>query len=169
MGDEPAALSPIDPVREHFAAIGVVAAEWANFEATVDYEAITLAGMLEELGACFTAQISGIGRKLDAYIAVARHLGAREVLIKEAIRFSESAHALGEKRNRIVHDPWNLNMEGNPRRFEITARKRLRYEFVDMSTCEVLKCAGDVMGIVEKFIKLCGNITSDIQASRGSS
>ena len=62
--------------RDHMAAVGLVAGEWAYFEVVVDIAALSVAELDLERGACFTAQIVGHARKVDAYLAVVRHRGA---------------------------------------------------------------------------------------------
>src|SRR6185437_163061 len=59
----------------HYATIGKVAVEWAYFEAMVDEWLHILADVDTEIGVCFTGQMIGIRPRLDAYIALARHLG----------------------------------------------------------------------------------------------
>jgi hypothetical protein len=69
-------------------------------------------------------------------------------------KFAKDTVGMAERRNRIVHDPWNLNMSTSPRRFEITARKVLRYMFVEVTTDEVRRCANDIRNLVDRFEKL---------------
>lgn len=157
-------LPPNDPVREHYAAIGVVAAEWANFEAIIDYCTIRLTGLRDDFGACLTSQISGSARKLDAYISVARNRGATDV-DKDLKKFSEAVARLAERRNRIVHDPWSVSHGQTPRRFEITARKILKYEFVEVSTADVHNCAADIRLVVDQLEKLHERIIFQVGAS----
>jgi hypothetical protein len=57
--------------NRHYSAVGQVAANWASFEATVDSYSIVLSGLSADIIVCFTAQIPGSGRKLDAYISLA--------------------------------------------------------------------------------------------------
>jgi hypothetical protein len=95
--------------RMHYAAIGRVASYWSFFEVIVDMWSMRLAGIHYRRGLCL-AQISGIGRKLDAFISLARlrdlPLGVPDKLNK----FAESAQGLSEKRNRLVHDVWFLSV-----------------------------------------------------------
>jgi hypothetical protein len=62
--------------REHYELIGTIASAWAALEATIDIQALRMAKIDIRPGLCFTAQMSGHGRKLDAYFACARLRGA---------------------------------------------------------------------------------------------
>jgi hypothetical protein len=76
-------LPPTDPAilaeeaknwaqRQHYSAIGRVAANWSYYEAVVDICSIRLAAIDTRKGLIFTSQIAGIVRKLDVYISLAR-------------------------------------------------------------------------------------------------
>src|ERR1700719_460078 len=98
----PQELSQSDTL--HLAAIGMVASGWAGFEVLIDTFALQLARSRGSWGYCFTAQVIGPARKLDAYISVARLRGA-DKFIPELESFVKDTVGLGERRNRVVHDP----------------------------------------------------------------
>ena len=129
MSDEPSEVERYRPEGEyaqrHYAAIGKVAAEWAEFEFILDTRTLRLAGFPAEKGTCLTAQIAGPARKLDAYISLARLCGASETTIKKISKFQQQTYDLAEKRNRIVHDQWLIFPSGSTHRLEITARRKL--------------------------------------------
>jgi hypothetical protein len=62
MSDEPSEVERYRPEGEyaqrHYAAIGKVAAEWAEFEFILDTRTLRLAGFPAEKGTCLTAQIA---------------------------------------------------------------------------------------------------------------
>jgi hypothetical protein len=58
--------------NKHYAAIGRAAVSWAFFESIVDGWSLNIAGIHMRPGLCFTAQIYGIGRKLETFISLAR-------------------------------------------------------------------------------------------------
>lgn len=123
-----------DPVREHYTAIGMVAAEWAELELLIDEYSSELAGIrFHDLGACFTAQIGGAARKLDAYLSLAHQRGISGA--KAALHaFARDTVPLAERRNRIIHDPWVISGDGigiRPQRLEVTARRELRHAFIE--------------------------------------
>ena len=93
-----------DLSSEHYAAIGRVAVEWAIFESNIDLSAIRLAKINHEAGICFTAQITGSGRKLDAYIAIAQWRGATKKTMGKLHELAKDSTGLAERRNKIVHD-----------------------------------------------------------------
>jgi hypothetical protein len=67
--------------------------------------ALMLAQIPQQTGLCLTAQIGGSARKLDAYIAIARLRGA-DKFMGELDALAKATTALSERRNRVVHDPW---------------------------------------------------------------
>ncbi len=138
----------------HFAAIGRVASDWALFETVVNFQSVELAQIQRSIGACFTAQISGIARKLDAYISLARQRGAKPGTISELCEFATDAGRVAEQRNRIVHDPWVLDDPLNPTRVEITARKKVRVEWIPVSTSEVGDVTKRILELMNRFTLL---------------
>lgn len=152
--DEPfTPIAEIMAAQQHYAAIGSVAAEWADFEGKIDFLALKLAKFNQEKGACFTAQISGSDRKLNAYISIAKILGATD-LSEDLEIFAKDTQKLAERRHRIIHDPWAVSLYGIPRRFETTARRKLRRQFIDVPTSDVSKCATDIRDHLERLDKL---------------
>ncbi len=135
-----------------------MAASWANFEATVDSYSVILSGVSPDIVVCFTAQIPGSGRKLDAYISLARLRGAPTEVIKALCKFAESTHKLAERRNRAVHDPWFLNSPENPQRLEITAQKTSVIAMREVSTEDVLKLAKDIWNHTERLDELAAKV-----------
>jgi hypothetical protein len=145
----------------HYAAIGRVAAEWAALETTIDTRSLQLAEIKPEVGICFTAQISGWARKLDAYIAVANWWGAVKT-VKKLNVFAKDTNGLAEQRNRIVHDPWVGFKQ--PHRLEATARKKLRFEFIHMPTDDVLKVSRLITEHVIRFDRLADEVEAELNA-----
>lgn len=129
----------------HYSAIGAVAAVWSNFEATVDREALELAGIDVDIGTCFTAQIAGSARKLDAYISLARLLrDLPEKLIRDLEKFSKQTVTLSERRNRVVHDVWYFDHPNPPERHEASARRILQRRLVPTTTEELRAFVGTI-------------------------
>ena len=117
-------------VIRHFTAVGMIATAWASIELILDSYALALAGLGEtEVAQCFTAQVIGSARKIDAYIAVAMFKGATK-LAGELDSFAKDTAGLAEQRNRIVHDPWDATHPGGPRRLEVSARRKLKTGYV---------------------------------------
>lgn len=140
---------------EHYAAIGRVAAHWSYFEWFVDRSAIELCGQNELFVSCFTSQITGHARKLDAYISVARLVGVSDSLASNLCKFSQKVARVAEQRNRAIHDVWLLiSPKEKAARYEITARKKLRAELVMMPTAQVLNLAHEIEMLAATFSKL---------------
>src|SRR5947209_6708165 len=71
--DQNAVMLLFKQVRDdgHYSAIGQVAASWSILEAIIDRRTHVLARIDPSTGICLTAQITGIMRKLDAYVSLA--------------------------------------------------------------------------------------------------
>jgi hypothetical protein len=148
--------------QEHYAAIGRVAVEWSSFEANIDLYSLRLAGFNQEEGICFTAQIAGSGRKLDAYIAIAQVRGLKAATVKKLHVFAADTQGLAEQRNRVVHDSWAGI--GGPHCLEATARKKLKFEYVEVPTKEVLKLSHKISAHNERFYQLNEQIRAELDA-----
>ncbi|MDX2143413.1 MAG: hypothetical protein SFV19_08665 [Rhodospirillaceae bacterium] len=144
---------------QHYAAIGHVAAAWAYFEAVVDEWTLKLANIPTKRGICLTAQIAGSARKLDAFIALAclKDIGK---LAGKLQKFSQNTVGLAERRNRVVHDPWDTTDILEPSRIEATARKKLRLGRVRVPTKVVLDLAIEVDEHRESFEALASEVFS---------
>jgi hypothetical protein len=90
--------------NKHYAAIGRAAVSWAFFESIVDGWSLNIAGIHLRPGLCFTAQIYGIGRKLETFISLARLRQLPSTLVVKLEDFYRRAKGAGGKRDRIVHD-----------------------------------------------------------------
>lgn len=146
--------------KDHYAAIGKVAANWAVFEHLIDSRTIELGQLPLIPASCLTANISAL-RKLDAYVAMAKSLGT--TLEKTLHTFQADAKSFCEQRNRVIHDPWILIA---PReralRFEITARSKLRAELVPMPTADVIALADKITDLCQRFADLSTSIAAEL-------
>jgi hypothetical protein len=154
--DDPAKLMRMVGLPpQHYAAIGKVAANWSALELIVDSACWELAGVGDEPGVCLTSQVAGIQRKLDALTALLRLREKPEVLIKDINKFSDRARALAERRNRVVHDPWQHGGSlGTPHRVEASARKKLVFKSVPMPTDEVVALVDEIWNLTDRFTVL---------------
>jgi hypothetical protein len=150
MASDPKEPGPSDPFGKladisvkHLAAVGLIASSWAGFELAIDQAALGLARIPQNVGICFTAQSAGSARKFDAYIAVARLKGA-ESFAGELDKFAKAVASVAERRNRVVHDPWFIiTADGKPHRYEATARRKLRSEYIHVTREEMEKLVND--------------------------
>lgn len=152
--------------QAHYAAIGRVAANWTYFEYEIDHQSIALAGFSPPLAACLTAQISGHGRKLDAYIALADLRDPLPAHMSALHKLAMDAKKLSIRRNRVVHDPWFMVAASTQaRRFEISASKKLIYELVHYPTPKVERLAEEIGALTRRFCTLAIEIQSARDAS----
>jgi hypothetical protein len=153
-----------DVTEAHLAAVGRVASEWASLEATIDTCSHHLADIPVKVGICFTSQVAGTARKIDAYIALAKLQGASKTL-SALNEFAKDTHGLAEQRNRILHDPWIGAT--NPHRLEATAKKTLRLEFIPTSTDTVLALANKIILHEKRIIEIAEKVTLEVRTSHG--
>lgn len=153
--------------HEVYAAVGAVAAAWSGFEMQIDLSALRLAGLFQfDVAQCFTAQISGSARKLDAYIAVAKERGSA-TFGAELDKFAKDTAALAERRNRIVHDMWFVQGPEIIARFEVTARRKLRALLVPVKLPEIYQCFSDIADHTVTFRNLDARIQAEVDALPG--
>lgn len=150
-----------EETREHLSLIGLVAAAWSQFEADLDTYTIGLGRIPAWPGRCLTAQVIGPARKLDAYIAIARLQGA-DKFMGELEKFAKATAHLAERRNRIVHDPWLKIGAGTASRLESTARRKLRYELVEVPLDEMEKLVQDIGAHEDALIELHSRIEGHV-------
>ncbi|MEL3892803.1 hypothetical protein V6B08_21180 [Ferrovibrio sp. MS7] len=139
----------------HYAAIGRVAANWNEFEAAIDVTSAFIADLDEEIAACFTAQMIGVGPKSNALLSLMKQTSFDSKACKELEKFfKERVIGLSEQRNRAVHDVWHLENAQQPTRFEVTAKKTLRYLRVDMPTKDLITLANNIQKLKDDFVAL---------------
>lgn len=151
----------------HFAAIGRVAANWGYFEALIDTWSIHLADVRAEIVVCFTAQIMGSRGKLDAFISLANHLGASPISLTKLNKLASDTVGLAEQRNRAVHDVWILDDPDDPKRFEATAKRKLRLGPIPVATKDLRKLADRIDDHASKFDKIAKEIFIALSSSHG--
>jgi hypothetical protein len=137
---------------EHYAAIGMVASNWAGLEILIDSAIWALSGMDDEEGACLTAQFGSIGRRLDAFNALIRLREGSAALIGKINAFTKAAHDTVKERNRIIHDPWVREKHtGAPHRFQVTADPRPVMKYKLVPTDDVIAVADRIADLVDQF------------------
>lgn len=167
---DPIILQRMEDARvsnKHYAAIGLVAARWSYFEATVDGWISAFLRRPPEVTVCLTGQMIGPGPRLNAFIALARFLDAREKWNQVLEEFATDATGLAEQRHRAVHDVWDLSQPTEPRRREATARKRLRYLSVHAPTNELIKLAAQIDELTWRFDDIASAIFTETAQNAG--
>jgi hypothetical protein len=162
---EPKRCGPESELAErHYAAIGKVAVEWAELEGMLDIRAIEVAGFDTTNGMCFALQIVGPGRKLNVYMAVAELRGAKTGTLKKLRRLQQDILAVAEKRNRVIHDQWEIKPSGSPIRLELTANKTLIAEYKFHPTNAVESIRTEIRSLIERFELLDGGVLSELNS-----
>ncbi len=147
----------------HFTAIGKVASNWAAFEQIANSLLWVLAGVDDRAGACLTAQIPHMGRTLGALTALVRLRGGNDALVKAINKFQDTTVGLGNRRNRVVHDPWQIDdATGHPKRLEISADKKpvFGYEIVPLEKIEAL--VDEIWEHITKFEALANRVLAEV-------
>ena len=140
---------------DHYKSIGSVAAIWAKLELNINYAIWNLANLDKEAGACITAQIIAPVPRMRALISLVHYRGGKDDLMKSLNRFSGKLDKLARRRNRIVHDPWSISeATGDMRRMEITADRKLTFQFKLETTDDIDKVYDEIDGAVKEFSKL---------------
>lgn len=153
-------------VSQHFAALGYVAAAWAEFEASVDWWLWFFAEMRPEVGVCFTGQMIGPRPRIDAFVALVRHLGVSKNWNAKLDDFANDARKLGEGRNRALHDVWDMTNPQLPQRREATARGTVRYLSVHQPTEKLISLVKHIHDLTAKFeITLADAICDELYPS----
>jgi hypothetical protein len=133
----------------HYAAVGKLASNWAEFEHRIQWAIWNIAGLDNLTGACITAQIGNSGRLIDAMIALLRLKGATESSITSLNKFAARVGDKQRQRNRIVHDPWSFKIpNGEAVRGELSASREVISTFVPHSTKEVEDFADGISALV---------------------
>ncbi len=141
------------PPDDHpvYSFIGRVTSDWSHFESQLDGIIGLLAKTDAPVTACLTGQYTGAHPRLNAIIALLTVRGSAQPHLKKQIgkwnRLSPKFQQLGERRNRIVHDPWLMDMETQEpaqhirmpksnRRYEIAARdyQRIKGTIADLKS-----------------------------------
>jgi hypothetical protein len=170
MSDEVERYRPEGAYAErHYAAIGKVAAEWAEFEFILDTRTLRLGAFDTKRGLCLTLQIIGPGRKLNAYMSIALLNGASDTTIKKLLKFQGRAFELAEKLNRVVHDQWMIFPSGSSHRFEATANKKLVMEYKEHPTESVDMLMKEIRSLILRFENLDEEVWNDIDTFHGKS
>ena len=151
---------------EYASEIASVVSGWAMLEYEIDGAIWNLAGLEynPKVGACLTAQYSTVNSRFNALIALARVRGVSEFEIAKINKFKERTLAIGERRNRVVHDPWLTgydfqkssfsDQQGKTYRLQKTARSKLEYEYKPIALEELKTLNKDIQTAIEEFNNL---------------
>jgi hypothetical protein len=154
----------LDPA--HAAAIGTLTSQWSRLEYMVDRTIWELASPKTlEHGACITAQFIGIGPRLNALISLVMLSGCSAELVKEFTTFQGHAVALGNERNRIIHDPWSRSWKTKVHyRLEITAKKNLVFRHKPVALSGLNRIIAQIRDKHHEFAGLCDKFRTEQKA-----
>jgi hypothetical protein len=153
--------------NDHYAAIGTVVSNWAVLEVLMASLIWRLANVADYEGACITSQIGNSGRLIAALISLIKLDDASDELIDKYKKFDDKTRKLQDRRNRITHDPWSLDLATSmPHRFEVSARKTLNFEYKPVSTNDVLNIVDEISKLISEFNELAEQTIFKLSASR---
>jgi hypothetical protein len=124
---------------------------WSQFEFFVSETIWELANVDRRAGACITAQIFGPNPRFKALVALMHFRGASQDLLDQMNSLSGKAQGLGERRNRIVHDPWSVSESDDIRRLHVKADRKLEFEFKADSVEDLNKAYTDIVKLIQDF------------------
>jgi len=139
----------LGPAWAESQAIGAVVSGWALVELHIDAMIWTLAEVHPLKGACITAQLASISRRLYAFAALIAQYNPSEEITTKINKYIETSNTLARKRNRVAHDPWLHKGEADSPlaesyRLEITAEKKLKFQEIPIKTQELYGLAIEI-------------------------
>jgi|GraSoi2013_115cm_1033766.scaffolds.fasta_scaffold101754_1 hypothetical protein len=152
-----------------YAKVGKVASDWAHVEHTLDMIIWELSGIEFQKGAAITAQLMGAFSRFKAILALLAQpaLANRKNLGTVVTRTTDlmnKSSGPGDKRNRIVHDPWYAyTASGKTAQFRAMPHKDHRYgiQLVDSDVLEdALRSIKEFSGRVENLKKEISSLAS---------
>jgi len=172
------------PLPEHpiYSFVGQVASEWAHLEHILDLIIWDLAGVVHAEGACITAQLMGVRPR---YLTLIAQLTLRSKTQPQFSRFITKVNALmgssydpGDRRNRIVHDPWYVTFEDGPglltkplseqpAQFKSMPSKNLTFGIEEVDLEEIKKTLADIKSLAANAENLKNEISVEIKALKG--
>ena len=155
--------------EEHpfFSVIGRIAAEWAQFEHTLDMTIWLLVNKRDNrLMSCLTAQIQGAQSKCQVIEALLNVKELSPALREATKKLLHKLHVPQSARNRIVHDPWLTEIdassgsakEGKIARYKKMAKDERRFGPEPVSQAEIEKTIEDIKEIRTRAEKLRADV-----------
>jgi hypothetical protein len=167
---------PVKPPDDHkiYSFVGRVASDWAHVEHLFD-EIIWRLGAQDEIkGACITAQMMGVYPRCKAIVALLTAIGRRKSLdlkplIDRTIELMNKASgptSPGDRRNRIVHDPWYVYTGvDQTAQFKAMPHKDFRYGIHPVDLTELQETLQAIKNYSERVTKLRDDIYSTLGPS----
>lgn len=121
---------PKDLNPEYATYVGRISSAWSAVEFHINLATWAIADVAPAIGACLTAQIYTFDARMKALLSLLKLRHVNDSIIKATNQFAEDSRGLQEIRNRIIHDYWVWSEVGDIFRVEVTAPKKLKFEFV---------------------------------------
>ena len=115
MADPNDRFVPIPPNDPHYAAIGLIASNWARLERTADEAIWELLQAEPALSACVTGQMMGLRPRFNAIKGILKLHQRPSNDISRIDRLLQQSYDLSDQRNRVVHDPWFIHLTTSER------------------------------------------------------
>lgn len=161
------------PSDDHpiYTLIGRVASDWSHLEYQLDGIIGLLANTEAQITACLTAQYMGSYARLNAIVALLTLRGAAEPHLKKQVSkwnvLAAEINRLAERRHRIVHDPWMMDMETRePAQHIRMPKSDRRYEIVAQDYQRIEGTLAELHTLTERVRTLRTELIVALEASR---
>jgi hypothetical protein len=160
-------FGPLPDDHPFYQMVGRVAAEWAHLEHVLDEAIWDLAGLTPASGSCITAELRGTYARYKAILTLGTVAGiSQKTLDKAEVQMGKS-NGLGEKRNRLVHDPWFVESSSKAAgQFASMIWKKRQYGFLPIDNAEFKKTISDIQKARNDANALRATLLTELKASR---
>lgn len=151
------AWQPPQPDHPVYAKIGLVAASWSRVEHVLDMIIWKLAGGEDNkrYTACLTGQFNGTFHRHNAIIALLEARGKlTPELLKRIERERGECNNTSAKRNRIVHDPWIVELGGTIGIHQSWPKEDLQFGIREVDEAEFTDALASIAKRLEDATKL---------------
>ncbi|MCJ2059181.1 hypothetical protein MKL09_21895 [Methylobacterium sp. J-048] len=128
-------------------AIGRVASMYSDVEFALSETLWLLMNVERKIGACLTAQMIGPGPRFRALMSLLALRDAPPELLKATRELKDQVSSIAAKRNRVVHDPWGRNPDGDFHRIHLTADHKLDFSFKTETIADLDKLYDDIVQV----------------------
>ena len=153
--------TPLPEDHPFYPLIGRVASEWAQLEHVLD---LIIWDMTDGdkgdkiANSCVTGQIMSHFPRFKAILALAEHRGYNKATISEIKSLRDKMFSVSEKRNRIIHDAWVLQIFGEGMKevgqLKSYTEKDKTFGFSPISETDMLDCINEIRGKTKKISAL---------------
>lgn len=131
--------------------VGWITAIFSHLDFAVDQAIWEFANIEQATGACITLQIVSIGMKMNALISLVHFRGGTKQILKDYEQLSQKIQDLSRQRNRYVHDRVGININEELIRANMTASKRLNFNFCDVDIADMDKLVNKIRMTLDEF------------------